>query len=672
MKSLGIAFLSSLLAVAAGCDGPATSDAGVDAGAPLAMPHVDYASAALWGAPWPDERLRGADGTVDVSSFPNPRRASIVSQILAVLEGAPGFGTSSAIFFPLAAAIDERSLPDLEESVLESATVFLIDVDPASPERGARQPLEVRFDVDPGRYGPPNLLALLPLQGRPLHPGRLYAAVVTTGVRAEGGEPLLVAPATAALLRGDAPDGLSGAALATHRAALEALRELGIADASIAATAVFRTWDPVAELAAARAQLLAETPPAPVAAFEAREVFDDYCVYSTTIRMPVFQGGEPPYTSEGGGWVSDAGGRLVRQGEAESTVWVTLPRQPMPGSAFPTAVFIRTGGGGDRPLVDRGVHPEPGGGAEAGTGPAMHLARAGFAGVSVDGPLGGLRNLAAWDEQFAIFNINNPRALRDNIRQSALELILFAHIVPALTIDASACPGLAADGVRLDGARLALMGHSMGATIAPLVAALEPAYRAMILSGAGASWIANVIYKESPLNVRPIAEALLGYQGHTMTEHDPVLSLLQWAGEPADPQVNARLVVDEPIGEPRQVLMFQGILDTYIPPPVANALSLSLGVDLAGEPLDELLPEYRPLGPLLPLAGSGAIALPTAGNRRSGAITAVVVQHPEDGIEDGHEVVYQSASPQLQYRCFLESLRDGVPRVPASDASACE
>ena len=118
--------------------------------------------------------------------------------------------------------------------------------------------------------------------------------------------------------------------------------------------------------------------------------------------------------------------------------------------------------------------------------------------------------------------------------------------------------------------------------------------------------------------------------------------------------------------------MFQGILDTYIPPPVANALSLSLGVDLAGEPLDELLPEYRPLGPLLPLAGSGAIALPTAGNRRSGAITAVVVQHPEDGIEDGHEVVYQSASPQLQYRCFLESLRDGVPRVPASDASACE
>lgn len=675
MKSLGIPLLSSMLAIAAlhGCDGPPASDAGVDAGPPpAAMAQVDYASPELWGAPWPDERLRGADGTVDVSSFPHPRRIAIVGQILSVLDGAPGFGTSSAIYFPLAAPIDPASLPDIEESITGGATVFLVDVDPESPERGTRQPLQVRFDADPGRYGTPNLLALLPLQGRPLYPNRLYAAVVTTGVRAEDGAPLLVAPATAALVRGEAPDGLSDAALAAHRAALEALRELGIDDATLAATAVFRTWDPTAELAAARAQLIAETLPVPVSPFEAREVFDDYCVFSTTIRMPVFQSGEAPYTAEGGGWVRGEDGRLVRQDEAESTVWVTLPRQPVPGSAFPAAVFIRTGGGGDRPLVDRGVHPAAGAQAEPGTGPAMHLARAGFAGISVDGPLGGLRNLESWDEQFAIFNINNPTALRDNIRQSALELILFAHIVPTLAIDASACPGLETDGVRLDGSRLAIMGHSMGATIAPLVAALEPAYRAMILSGAGASWIANVIFKESPLTVRPIAETLLGYTDHTMTEHDPVLTLLQWAGEPADPQVYARLIVEEPAGEPRQVLMFQGILDTYIPPPVANALSLALGVDLAGEPLDQRLPDYRPVGPLLPLAGRGVIALPASGNRGGGAVTAVVVQHEEDGIEDGHEVVYQSAAAQLQYRCFLESLRDGVPRVPASDASACE
>jgi fermentation-respiration switch protein FrsA (DUF1100 family) len=676
MHRIGSVLRSSLLAILAlhGCDTVPMTDAGIDAGPPAAAPRVQYASDQLWDAPWPDERLRGADGTIDVSSFPSARRIGILDQTLAILEDAPGFGTSSTIYFPLEAAIDPASLPDIQESVLEDASVFLIDVDPESPERGARQPLQARFDVDPGRLGVPNLLALLPLQGRPLHPNRLYAAVVTTRVRAADGSPLLVAPATAALVSGDAPVGMSDAALAAHRAALDALGELEIDDASVAATAVFRTWDPTAELAAARAQVMEDAPPTPSAPFAAREVFDEFCVFSTTIRMPVFQGGEPPYTTEGGGWVRDEDGMLVRQSEAESTVWVTLPRQPMPAPAFPAAVFIRTGGGGDRPLVDRGVHAEAGAPAEPGTGPAMHLARAGFAGISIDGPLGGLRNLSDWDEQFAIFNINNPAALRDNIRQSALELILLAHIVPTLTIDASACPGLATAEVRLDGSRLAIMGHSMGATIAPLVAALEPAYRAMILSGAGASWIANVIFKESPLHVRPLAEGLLGYnaQGHTMTEHDPVLALLQWAGEPADPQVYARLVVNEPLGEPRQVLMFQGILDTYIPPPVANALSLALGVDLAGEARAERLPEFRPVAPLLPHAGRGLNELPVSGNLAAGAVTAVVVQHEEDGVEDGHEVVFQSAAPQLQYRCFLESLRDGVPRVPASDAASCD
>jgi len=288
----------------------------------------------------------------------------------------------------------------------------------------------------------------------------------------------------------------------------------------------------------------------------------------------------------------------------------------------------------------------------------------------VDGPLGGLRNTDGWDEQFAIFNINNPEGLRDNIRQSALELILLSRVLAALSFDASSCPDVstpAGDGVvALDSGHLALMGHSMGATIAPLVAALEPSYRALLLSGAGGSWIMNVVHKESPIHVRPAAEALLHYaaQGRTVTEHDPALALLQWAGEPADPQVYARGVVDAPrAGAPRHVLMFQGILDTYIPPPVANPLSLALGLDLAGG---------TPLSDRLDLTGGEQLSLPASGNRHDGDVTAVVVQHPEDGIEDGHEVVFQTAAPRLQYRCFLESLGAGVPRVTARGAATCE
>jgi len=357
---------------------------------------------------------------------------------------------------------------------------------------------------------------------------------------------------------------------------------------------------------------------------------------------------------------------------------LTLPRAPMPSGGFPVVLFSRTGAGGDRPLVDRGRRTEPGGPAVTpGSGPAQEFARAGFAAVSVDGPHGGLRNVTGGDEQFLVFNFLNPAALRDNVRQSALELVLQAYVLGRLTVNALDCPGLAAgsgmDPVRLDTSRLMVMGHSMGATILQPALQVEPMFRGAILSGAGGSYLENLIHKKSPIHVKPLAELILGYpaKGRELTEHDPVASLVQWAGEPADPPVYNALLVAEGPGRMPHILMLQGIVDTYIPPPVANATSLSLGLDLAGEALDAGHPglrDVRPLVDLLPLSGRQRIDLPAAENRVAAGqepVTAVVVQHPEDGVEDGHEVVFQTEPPKLQYRCFLETFAAGLtPRVP--------
>jgi pimeloyl-ACP methyl ester carboxylesterase len=274
-----------------------------------------------------------------------------------------------------------------------------------------------------------------------------------------------------------------------------------------------------------------------------------------------------------------------------------------------------------------------------GTGPAREFAREGFAGASWDGPHGGLRNVTRGDEQFLMFNVTNLGALRDNVRQSALEAAELAHLLGDLRIDASACPGLTAPGnvARLDARVMALMGHSMGASIAPLAVSYEPAYRALLLSGAGGSWIANVLYKQRPLAVRPFAEALLRYNGtgSTLAEDDPSLSLLQWALEAADVPVFAARVTASP---PRHVLMMQGIVDHYIMPPIANAASLSLGLDLAGasrDAADARLAAFDPLARWLPLRGLAVREGAVAGNRAM--FTQVVRQYPEDGIEDGHE-----------------------------------
>ena len=363
---------------------------------------------------------------------------------------------------------------------------------------------------------------------------------------------------------------------------------------------------------------------------------------------------------------------------------VTIPRKTIPAAGFPLAAFIRTGGGGDRPLVDRGEVAKAGSPpVTSGAGPALYFARAGFAGVSVDGPHGGLRNPSKSDEQYLIFNIVNPVALRDNVRQSALEYILLARVFDGLKLKVQDCPGARTSTggaeVRFDPSRLALMGHSMGATIAPLVLAYEPRYKAALLSGAGASWIENIVYKRKPIAVQPIAKIMLGYGSRDLTPHDPVLTLVQWAIESADPQVYAHRVVNEPRNNerPRHILMMQGIIDNYILPRIANALSLSLGLDLAGPAKDSGLPGLTgqtPLAGLLPLVGRTAIPLPASGNRASGgqSATAVVVQHPEDGVLDGHEVVFQSDLPKAQYRCFLQSFAAGKPVVIATATAQCK
>jgi pimeloyl-ACP methyl ester carboxylesterase len=259
--------------------------------------------------------------------------------------------------------------------------------------------------------------------------------------------------------------------------------------------------------------------------------------------------------------------------------------------------------------------------------------------------------------------------------------MLQAHILPTISFDVSDCPGaVTASGstqVSFDVTHLAIMGHSMGATIAPLTVALEPAFKSVVLSGAGSSWIENVLYKELPLYVKPALEILLDYNisnGQVMTEYDPALSLFQWAIESADPQVYDSEVIDAPVAgaSSRQVLMFQGIVDHYILPDIANATTLTLGLDMAGAELDQS-PE-EPAGQtlvstVLPLVGHGDIPLPASGNLTAAdgsKVTGVLVQAPGDAIEDGHEVVFQTDGPKHQYQCFLASTLTGVATVPVA------
>jgi hypothetical protein len=664
-------FLIGLISILiCGCHGPSTQ----------VLMSFDRATG-LYAAPFPSNDLRRSDGSINVDRFPNPNNVDLINQGLTLIRSdKQGFATSGAVYFQLSAALDSKQLPDLNGSVTPGANVFLMSVDSTAPDFLKRYPVQVTFTADGGPFGAPNLLAVLPLQGIPLRPGTLYAAVVRRRALDAHGNQLLPSPTMKQLAANLRPPALPDAAFADYTAAIGALASAGVAATDLAGLAVFTTGAPAAAMGALRTDILSRPLPAMNLAPVRTDTFPDYCVYATTIDMPDYQSGTPPFSSAGGGWKFDANGKPIFQRNETANLVFTVPRTAMPAGGFPLAVLVQAGAGGDRALVDRGVQAMTGGPAlTPGTGPAMYFAKAGYAGAEVDGPLEGLRNTTHDNEDFLIFNFMNAEALRDNVRESALELILFAHIVPTIQFDASDCPGFTGGPVKFEIDHLALMGHSMGATIAPLIISYEPLYRAVVLSGSGGSYIENVMYKIKPLRILPLAEALLDYDmdGRSLTDTDPALTLVQWAAEPSDPPVyNARIVHEPAAGDrPRHVLMEQGIVDHYIMPNIANATTLSMGLDVGGTPLDQSTPELSTqmaILPLLPFSGRAQISLPAQGNVTASdgsRVTALVIQHPSDGIEDGHEIVFQTDPPKHQYRCFLQCFLTGTPKVPTDGAA---
>ncbi len=624
----------------------------------------------FFDAPFPSDARRRADGRPDVTGFPNPQANELVSKVLSVLENdAEGFGVSSGIFFRTTAALDPATLPTLAGSVEPTSSVQLIGLDVGAGDYLKRYPIHVHFADDAGPYGATNLVSVVPLQGIPLRAKTRYALVVTRQVKDAQGNALGASTATQDLYAGRIPAGMTEVEANAHRI-FPILTEAGLAQEDVAAFTVFTTGDPIATMQLAFDRMREQPTPTPNEPFTKTDDFRTYCVYESTIDMPVFQAGTPPYSSEGGGFVLDAGGVPILQRTERARIVVTVPKSWDGVDSLSTVVFSRTGGGGDRPLVDRGARATNGGDAiEPGTGPALEFARAGWAGVSIDGPHGGLRNPTNADEQLLVFNFQNPLALRDNIRQSALELALTAEILDDLHLDASDCTGIAQGGALVGFNARALMGHSMGASIAPLAIVYEPRYWGLVLSGAGGSFIENMLHKQKPLPVKAFGELALGltFAGFELEQGTPILSMLQWAGEPADSPVYGRHIVHEPLnGSGRHVLMLQGIVDQYIMPPIANAASLSFGLDLAGGSLDAQSAELASLDPLASLllySGRSEINLPAFMNGPGGT-TAVVVQTEEDGIEDGHEVAFQLPGPKHAYGCFLMTMTD-TPRVPS-------
>ncbi len=203
--------------------------------------------------PFPDDLYLSDEGRIALGAFPSealapfPEYQESMRGSLAQLDG---FSPTAPVFFGFDGSLDPTTLPTQSDSTSETASVFLLDVDPGSPTAFQRTPVIAVFDPAEQR------LALRPADGHPLVASRRYAAVVTNALMDADGNPVRPAEGFAAIRDASArPEGTEGEAYDLYEPVLASLASNGVPRHVVSALAVFRVQSIVDDMAQARTQI---------------------------------------------------------------------------------------------------------------------------------------------------------------------------------------------------------------------------------------------------------------------------------------------------------------------------------------------------------------------------------------------------------------------------------
>lgn len=584
---------------------------------------------AFFDAPWPSDDRVDADGTIALSDFPDPGGAGLLRGWLDFGESQVGFGTNSPIYVAFEEPLDPARLPSPAESVEDGASVFLVDVDPTSPWRDERVPVEWQVFDQYTTWLTPGLLAVKPVPGFPLRPATRYALVVTT------------AAASPAPRMADVWEEAGFADLAGT------LDGLGVDREEVAVATVFTTTDPLAEMARmarfVRSSVDSPRLSLPLTLVSSGEHFD---VYRAHYPSPRFTHGERPYLSSGGGFVFGPGGEPVIEGWDDMRLAVCVPKDlsDAPAAGWPSAINQHGTGG------DFLSHCSYDGSAEV----AARLADAGIVTLGLDQPLHGTRDGGSYSD-LANFNVMNADSGTANFRQGALDAIYLAHAL-ASTQAVMRLP----DGreLPLDPNDVLYLGHSQGG----LTGALATPFfggdvKAAVLSGAGGVLAMTLEIRTDPIDFATTFASLLGFApGEEVTPFHPTMALVQTFSERTDPENYAPYWFAEEYGHagqrPTSVLLTSGTEDTNTPYETALALGAAGRLPLLGPVATETgAADLRGLPVEVELLSHDAIAFD--GTR----VTAGMAQWKGGS----HWVIWERDDAADLYQSFLQSAAGGLP-----------
>ncbi|MBA3393869.1 MAG: hypothetical protein H0T89_14570 [Deltaproteobacteria bacterium] len=630
-------FAPCLLVLAAcGSDGGVTVKMTASATAPA------YAD-----TPFPTDALREGDRLGAIAGLDKlaGNHDDLVTAHIAALDG---YGLRPLVEFFVDGDLDAAAIP-LRTTTRDDVGA-LVDVDPASPDRGRVLALDWRYD--PER----RVLAASPASGVVLREGTRYAAFITTALRDADGEPIR---------RASALD-----SLAKHprwQTTAEALAELdsGRAD-RIAGIAVFTTQHATAPLVAARNAMFAAPAPTltfadPAVIFAGRAALDRMMGQATrategpraglerwgndnqtgiahdhvgvvatgTMTIARFRGDETGTNlPDDESFQLDANGipRVI----AIDPIPVTfiLPAAAPPETGYPVIVYGHGLGAGRDQLLSFAEPLTAAGYAIVGIDMAGHGSRfdPGDLVANLANQLPAFTGTTAMRDgfgdttgaltQFDFFEgFLNVAAVRDTIRQSALDQSRLVQLLRSADLDLSALGATA----KLDTRRIAYLGESFGTVVGTVFAAIEPDVALYVLDVPGGG-ILDLLLPSSP-EISALALPLVGAIYNPASRLDrwnPLIGLMQAVIDGADPLSYAphiladRFTIGGTVLGPRNVVAIEVLGDQVLSNLGTEALAQALGLQVLAPHLD--LPE-----------GMTSVPSPAAGNRDGQ--TAVLVQY---------------------------------------------
>ena len=598
-------------------------------------------SGQFFTAPWPSHD-RMQDGHPNLTNFPNPSENPLISKFVEEGRKINGFGTNSPVYFPLNGALDTTKLPTPLTSLEETATIHLINIDPASPYRGERVPIQWDYQEEATNWQPANFLSIAPVWGFPLRPDTLYAAVLTRAlVDYDDGLPEYWEEKKSWLSTTDP-------LVYDHFSFIETWEHLEYDNTDIGSFTLFRTQDPVKDMVSFAHRIETEliTPtlsPWVEMGFEANA----YTAYDGKLLLPLWQYGQKPYSSTGGGFAFEDGSRPQIFEWEQANFRISVPTGEIPDAGWPVAIYSHGTGGSYKSFADEIGALEP----------ATVLADAGFMGIGISQPIHAERGTGA-DPEIYSFNYLNPTSARSMFRQGALDQIYLAKVMSSQshTFD------LGDLDIHTNPDHVVYVGHSHGGEVGAIALPFLGNYvQSAVLSGAGGGLSVTLIERDQEaggLNIQELLRNAINLaDNETLDTFHPAVGLVQMLAEVVDPINYARYWFAEDVywtHTPANVLMTEGMSDGYTPPESIEILAAAAKIPIVGEAVS--------INDAQRLLGFNTID-EAQGNQNSTdgtSLTAGLVQYPEDG----HFAIFYNNDAGRTYGQFLQStLTETTPTI---------